>query len=44
MGVQAADKALKGEEKQEDIQTDFTIITMDNLEGEGGEAVYKSSC
>lgn len=44
MGVQAADKALKGEGEQENIQTDFTIITMDNLDGEGGEAVYRSSC
>lgn len=44
MGVQAADAAIKGEAKQDDVQTGFTIITMDNLDGEGGEAVYKSSC
>lgn len=44
MGVQAADAAINGETKQDDIQTGFTIITMDNLDGEGGEAVYKSSC
>lgn len=43
-GVQAADAAIKGEDKQDDIQTGFTIITMENLEGEGGEAVYQSSC
>lgn len=43
-GVQAADKALKGEDKQDDIQTGFTIITMDNLETEGADAVYQSSC
>lgn len=43
-GVQAADAAIKGEDKQDDIQTGFTIITMENLEGEGGDAVYQSSC
>lgn len=42
--VQAADKALQGEEKQDNIETGFTIITMENLDGEGGQAVYKSSC
>lgn len=44
MAVQAADAALGGETEQDDIQTGFTIITMDNLDGEGGEAVYRSSC
>lgn len=43
-GVKAADAALNGETKQDPIQTGFTIITMDNLDGEGADAVYKSSC
>ncbi len=43
-GVKAADAALKGEAKQPPIQTGFTIITMENLDGEGGKAAYKSSC
>ena len=26
------------------VQTGFTIITKDNVDGEGGQAAYKSSC
>ena len=26
------------------IQTGFTIITKENLSGEGGDAAYKSTC
>lgn len=43
-GVQAIDAALNGKTFEEKIQTGFTVITKDNLSGEGGQAVYKSSC
>jgi ribose transport system substrate-binding protein len=43
-GVDQAIAALKDEETEPVIQTGFTIITPDNLDGEGGEAAYKSSC
>ena len=43
-GVQQAIAALKGEETEPVIQTGFTIITPENLEGEGGAAAYKSTC
>jgi ribose transport system substrate-binding protein len=43
-GVQQAIAALKGDETEPVIQTGFTIITPENLEGEGGEAAYKSTC
>lgn len=43
-GVQQAVAALEGETTEPEIQTGFTIITKDNLDGEGGEAAYKSSC
>lgn len=43
-GVEQALAALNGEETEEVIQTGFTIITEENLESEGGEAVYVSSC
>jgi ribose transport system substrate-binding protein len=43
-GVQQAVAALEGEETTPEIETGFTIITKENLDGEGGDAAYKSSC
>ncbi|MFN3949691.1 ABC transporter substrate-binding protein [Microbacterium sp.] len=43
-GVKQAIAALKGEATEEKIQTGFTILTKDNIDGEGKDAVYKSSC
>ena len=43
-GVQQAVAALEGDETTPEIETGFTIITKDNLDGEGGDAAYKSSC
>lgn len=43
-GVTQADAALTGGAVEAQIQTGFTIITKDNLEGEGADAAYKSSC
>lgn len=43
-GVEQAVAALNGEPTTAEIQTGFTVITQDNLDGEGGEAVYRSSC
>lgn len=44
MAVEQALAALNGEATKDKIQTGFTIITQDNLSGEGADAVYKSSC
>ncbi len=43
-GVTQADAALTGGTVKPTIQTGFTIITKDNLAGEGGKAAYKSTC
>lgn len=43
-GVVQADAALNGGSVEKQIQTGFTIITKENLEGEGGDAAYQSSC
>jgi ribose transport system substrate-binding protein len=43
-GVQQAVAALEGDDTEPEIETGFTIITKDNLDGEGGAAAYKSSC
>lgn len=43
-GVEQADAALTGKTVTPQIQTGFTIITKDNLSGEGGQAAYKSTC
>jgi ribose transport system substrate-binding protein len=43
-GVQQAVAALEGDETTPEIETGFTIITKDNVDGEGGDAAYKSSC
>ncbi|RCS60112.1 ABC transporter substrate-binding protein [Microbacterium sp. JB110] len=42
--VEQAVAALDGEETTAEIQTGFTVITQDNIDGEGGEAVYQSTC
>jgi ribose transport system substrate-binding protein len=43
-GIEQADAALTGKTVNPTIQTGFTIITKDNLSGEGGKAAYKSTC
>ena len=43
-GIEQADAALNGGTITPTIQTGFTIITKDNLSGEGGQAAYKSTC
>ncbi|SEH85234.1 monosaccharide ABC transporter substrate-binding protein, CUT2 family [Mycolicibacterium rutilum] len=43
-GVDEAVTALEGGENTKKVQTGFTIITQDNLDGEGGAAAYKSQC
>ncbi|MCU1560934.1 ABC transporter substrate-binding protein, partial [Mycetocola sp.] len=43
-GVEQAIRALDGEKTEESIQTGFTIITQDNVDGDAKNAIYKSSC
>jgi ribose transport system substrate-binding protein len=43
-GVDAAVAALDGQPVTPKVQTGFTIITKDNIDGEGGAAAYKSNC
>ncbi|GAB3689465.1 ABC transporter substrate-binding protein [Angustibacter aerolatus] len=43
-GVDQAVAALDGGQTTTKVQTGFTVITKDNLDGEGGQAAYKSSC
>ena len=43
-GVDAAVTALDGGQVAPKVQTGFTIITKDNVDGEAAGAVYKSSC
>lgn len=43
-GVAQALAALSGKPITKKIQTGFTIITKDNLNGAGAAAIYKSSC
>lgn len=43
-GVAQALAALNGEPVEAVIQTGFTIITQDNIDGEGADAAYQSSC
>jgi ribose transport system substrate-binding protein len=43
-GVDAAVTALDGGQVTPKVQTGFTIITKDNVDGEAANAVYKSSC
>jgi ribose transport system substrate-binding protein len=43
-GVDEAVAALDGGTVTPKVQTGFTIITKDNIDGEGAAAAYKSSC
>jgi len=43
-GVDMAVAALDGGTVTPKVQTGFTIITKDNVAGDGADAVYKSSC
>lgn len=43
-GVDAAVAALEGTSVPKNVQTGFTVITKDNVDGAGADAVYKSSC
>lgn len=43
-GVEQANAALTGGTVEKKIQTGFTIITKENLSGDGGKAAYKSKC
>lgn len=43
-GVEQALAALDGSEVEKKIQTGFTIITRDNVDGDAKDAVYQSSC
>jgi ribose transport system substrate-binding protein len=43
-GVQQALAALDGKSTKKTIQTGSTIITKDNVDGDGKDALYQSSC
>ena len=43
-GVDMAVAALDGGQVTPKVQTGFTIITKDNVDGDGAAAIYKSSC
>ena len=43
-GIDEAVTALDGGQNTKKVQTGFTVITQENLNGEGGAAAYKSSC
>lgn len=43
-GVDEAVTALDGGQNTPNVQTGFTIITKENLDGDGGAAAYKSEC
>ncbi|WP_375000796.1 ABC transporter substrate-binding protein [Aeromicrobium sp. CTD01-1L150] len=43
-GVAQALAALDGDAVEAEIQTGFTIITQENVDGEAADDVYKSSC
>jgi ribose transport system substrate-binding protein len=43
-GVDEAVTALEGGQNTKNVQTGFTIITKENLDGDGGAAAYKSGC
>jgi ribose transport system substrate-binding protein len=43
-GVDEAVTALDGGKTTPKVQTGFTVITQENLNGKGGAAAYKSSC
>lgn len=43
-GIDEAVTALDGGQNTPNVQTGFTIITKENLDGDGGAAAYKSEC
>jgi ribose transport system substrate-binding protein len=43
-GVDAAVAKLEGQQPPAKVQTGFTVITRDNVDGEGAQAIYKSDC
>jgi ribose transport system substrate-binding protein len=43
-GVDMAVAALDGGQVTPKVQTGFTVITKDNVDGAGGQAAYKSAC
>ncbi|WP_350353330.1 ABC transporter substrate-binding protein [Microbacterium sp. A8/3-1] len=43
-GVAQAIAALDGDATEEKIQTGFTVLTAENIDSEGADAVYRSSC
>lgn len=43
-GVDMAVAALDGGQVTPKVQTGFSVITKDNVDGEGAQAAYKSSC
>jgi len=43
-GVDAAVSALDGTAVPKSVQTGFTVITKDNVDGSGKAAIYKSKC
>ena len=43
-GVDAAVAKLEGQAPPAKVQTGFTVITRDNVDGAGAAAIYKSSC
>jgi ribose transport system substrate-binding protein len=43
-GVAAAVAALEGAAVPKTVQTGFTVITKDNVDGAGADAIYKSTC
>ncbi|HEX8094745.1 MAG TPA: hypothetical protein VF542_13010, partial [Jatrophihabitans sp.] len=43
-GVDAAVAKLDGQQPPARVQTGFTVITRDNVDGDGAQAIYKSSC
>ena len=43
-GVDAAVSALEGKDVPPLVQTGFTVITKDNVDGDAADAVYKSKC
>lgn len=43
-GVEQAIAALRGEPTQAEVETGFTILTLDNIDGDGASAIYVSRC
>ncbi|TQS45619.1 ABC transporter substrate-binding protein [Cryptosporangium phraense] len=43
-GVDAAVASLDGGQVTAKVQTGFTILTKDNIDGDGAKAIYKSKC